>query len=296
MKKFLTSAITLVLILCCCMVTGCKKTYTPTQIKQALNICHNYIQDLNELSSIISESVEFEYSKEAAQQAAVPVTGTDKSALNVDYSYYKEFDFNTSHYDGISLFTPKVLYPGAIGVLKSFDKYINELKEIDFNLGTVYKFNSQDEATYIKITINENKLYMHKETPSATETTYQLVTIDFDLANGIDWNSVEMKTTTISNNAPQTRFYYYVEKATNENRIFNRLSTINLRIVDGDDTLGINSLDFNEVTQKLIIVEEGSTHLESNSVVIETLKSGILAMDFESFVDVIDTSNPVTIN
>lgn len=287
MKKFLTKAFALSLMVGCLFVSGCLGGLTN---KNALQICKDYVLDLTELHTTI-KSNDYVYPIEAAKQAATEVKDTDKSGFGIEFSNYRDFEYNPSEgFQGNMLLKPKILYPGAIGVLLHLDRFVNYLDAETFKLKTTYKLIFETSEEYFRAHVNKDKLYINTQ----KDNSYSQYIIDFDRSNGIDWTSVEYKSITYKESgAVSYYFYYYLEQATNENRIADREMSCTWRVDSATNNLDqLAVTEFDEVAQKMLIFDDVCEVGDANPI-CQTIFDFMQSQDYTSYVNVLDINNNV---
>ena len=293
MKKFLIKTMALSLMLLCFFNVGCKvSTSSP---KDALKICNQYIDNVEALQEHIKN--DYEYPLESAQSVAEGVEEGDRSHINILYSEYVDFDFDGSarkDTDGVggSLFAPRTLYWMSADLIYQFKDYIDCLNEDNFKLDTSYKYYDAklDRNEYFKISKKNDRIYVYVRI--ANQHTQYIIETD---SNG--WTNIERRAVSIDEEGNETYYnYFYLEKATNENRLFNRNSVVTWTVKStGDQKDQIRTYDLNEVTQKMIFFDtvfEPET-AEGNP---KDLHNFMLTLNFEEFVGAVDVENAVAVN
>ncbi len=283
MKKFLTKIVCLALVFACVFVAGCTSDLAS---KKTLNACKEYISELSSLKEVFYAD-NYVYAEEGAQAAAEQVLGTEKSKFGIDYSQYENFAFYDDTF-GYTLISPKILYGGAVGVLTNFDQYISNLSEEDFRLNTTYKFVEEAGNKYFKVTFKDNTVYINIE--NEKYSTLCIIKLDEEY----DWVSVERRQVGFDDSKNINLYhYYYLEKSTNENRVFDKCEVITWRIKPWNNIEDqINAFDFDETTQKMILIEE---QFETATGNVKCLTDFMQTMDFEEFVNQVDATNAVEV-
>ena len=112
-----------------------------------------------------------------------------------------------------------------------------------------------------------------------------------------NWKSVERRSVSYKSNGEVENYHYYaLEKSSNENRIFDRCACINWRVKSTADFRDqINSIDFEELTQKMLFVDEAFFDGEAMGLT-KTLQDYMLSLDFEGFVGYINKTNAVSVS
>ena len=159
MKKFITRALSIILVMFCFVLAGCSGDGISS--KTVLTVCQQYIKDLDDYSETISDA-SFVYPLEGAVAAATVVNDTDKSKFGIEYLNYVDFEFQGDA-NGHSLFSPKIFYPVAIGVLSGLSDYVDNLDKDTFKLNKVYKFVFQDGEEYFKAVVKNETLFVYVE-------------------------------------------------------------------------------------------------------------------------------------
>lgn len=245
MKKLLKSALSLVLALSCFAFVGCdlfkEKAEEPKKVATIEESIAIYRQCDNELSEIwqgIYEDEDYQYKIAEAIAAATQVKSTDKSTMNIEYSNYLNFDINQTLIPGDS--TPVLdLYAPAVGsVFSRFDD-LGRFFLMDYvELNNVYKVST----TYSKVT-NDNTKVQISFRFGGSDTSFDNCTIYYD--SNSQWTAVERKVFSESGLS-----YTYVKRATHESRIFDQCIQVY------KDGTTINAMEINEVTQKMIYVDD----------------------------------------
>ena len=115
--------------------------------------------------------------------------------------------------------------------------------------------------------------------------------------NGADWKSVELRAKSFKADGTENYIhYYYLEKSTHQNRVFNRLGNIIWRFATtGDGRDQVNALDFEETTQKMLFAEDQFFSGQQTGVA-KSLCDYMNTLNFTNFVNVINKSSATTID
>lgn len=258
MKKLLTSVLTLALILCCFTFVGCKKKdNSGLTIDQTLEICEQFILDMEATKTKIS-SQDYEYPITEAQASAKQVADTDKSSVGIEYSNYDEFD-----YDCEFIYYPTINSDTAIGmsvkdlyvdeynleahyITSELEAYINMYKDNNWELGKTYKYyidREEETSYYIRLTGNSNKITIYEADDEGEWCAEYIINLNSDLS----WKSFKNKGALTNGEAAE---YIYVEKATDNNRIFNKYITASVNATH------CKLIDIDEEAQKILCVEK----------------------------------------
>ncbi len=288
MKKFLTKFASLALVFVCFFAVGCTSDIVIS--KKALAACQKYLADLETLDATISAD-EYVYPIADAQAAAKAVSDTDLSKYGVAYSNYNDFEFEGDA-NGHSMFSPKILYPGAIGVLTNLKKYIDYFDTNEFKIDTTYKF-MYETPEYFRATFSNNtlKVYIEKVDFFA-EWTIKLA------KDSSNWTSLVRKAVGYREDGSVEYYHHYaLEKSTSESRIFDRCACINWRKNSAQNGVNdqINSIDFQETTQKMLFVDDSFVEGFPTGV-SATLQAYMESLDFESFVGCISKKGAITVS
>ena len=300
MKKYLTKIFSFAMILVCAYAAGCSATDISGE--KAINVCKSYMDELTAISETI-KSQDYVYPKEAAVEAATLVVDTDLSKYGIPYGEYKDFNFAEDP-DSLGLLTPKVLYSGGITVITNFNKYLDNLNKKTFELGKSYKFvfekedSAQDPSVEYFATKLENKtLYIFQEKETAEGTFFAKSTIKLTGTTVWDWVRVERTSVCIKSNGDVSYYHHFVvEQSTHDSRVIDRCAVINFKLLAaGSGTKDqISSFDFEERTQKMIVVED--TFLPGAATGnTKTLCDYMETLDFESYVNILSHINSETI-
>lgn len=284
MKKFITSFLTFALIICCFTFVGCKdkeNNSKPATIEATLEILDQFVIDMQAVEDkILADG--YTYPTNNAIADSVPVRSTDKSSIDIQYSNYIDFDYDYDFEQGTlpEPYSPAYnFYPDATSMWTSIKStFIGIYKNYNLKLNSVYE---KSENVYIKLT-NDN-----------TKITFTIISNELDeefnveiiiyLDNDSNWKSVEYKHYEIDG----YRSYVYIEKSTNNNRIFNRYISIE------EDNQGVDLVDLNETTQKMIYIDKFET--DSMNIIESKVYNYLESLEIESFIDNINIENAVEI-
>ena len=291
MKKLLTSMLTFALVLSCFAFVGCSNKIDPKLVsyEQAVEICDTIIGEINDIKTLIANG--YAYPTDEAVLAATKVNDTDKSGFNIEYSNYKDYEFY-GEANGHTLFSPKTLYPGAIGVFDSYERYVGFLNK-DFKLNVSYKFVTNEGEEFFKVTTEENKVNIY----TIRNAVCTRLVVELDFSNGISWKS--LRSTHFSMNSStgtQGYFHTIMDRSTDETRLLDRCATVAWRIhsTSGPNQMQLGIFDFEERTQKMLF-EEGFVDPNTVEGVMQGLYNYASSIDYTSFSNVIDTANAVLI-
>ena len=290
MKKILSKVGAVALAAASIFVVGCGSTDVIS--KRAINACKTYLNDLEVLQTEIDYHIEYGYDAAGAQAAAIAVGDSDLSQFGITYADYNAFNFADGSANGHYIFSPQVLYGGAIGVLTNLDRYIDYLNEDNFSINQTYKFLYSTGDEYFSVNFNDNTLYAYIE-----KTGYQkLFTIKL-AEDSTDWQSVEMRAVSFHDNGEEEyKHYYYIEKSTNDSRVFDRCANILWRIestAQGKDQ--ISAFDFEEKTQKMLFEDDSFYPEDLTTGVTKSLYDYMQTLDFTSFINAINKDNATEI-
>lgn len=282
MKKLLTSVLTLALVLCCFTFVGCTKEEDPkpATIEQTLAICDQFIADMQAIQTKISAS-DYEYPTVDAQASAKQVADTDKSSIGIKYSNYMDFDYN---YDfdqdqGHEPNSPSYeIYPDAVEVGEALDMYIQVYKDNRLQLNNVYSIGS---SQYIKLTNNGSKISFSMSSRDFDDEFDGELVINID--KNSNWTSFEFR-----DYDEMVTLYMFIEKSTDQNRLFNRFIKIEEEI-----DFGIECVDLDETTQKMLYVDE--FFIDSMNVLESKVYTYLESLNIPSIIGNIDTTNAVEI-
>lgn len=292
MKKFFTKALAIALVFVCFFAVGCGSDAEIS--KRAINACKKYIDDLEVLQTEIDYHIEYGYDHEAALAVARQVEDTELSKFGIEYSNYNTFNFSDGTENGHSMFSPQILYGGAVGVLIHLDRYVDYLDKDNFSINTNYKFLYDTGDEFLRVRFSNNTLYAYVK-----KTGYQALFIIKLKDDSTDWKSVEKRAIGTENNGITTynyNHYYYIEKSTDDSRVFNSCRNILWRkgsTASGQDQIA--AFDFEETTQKMLFVDDSFYPADLTEGVTKTLYDYMQLKDYTSFVDYIDTTDAVAI-
>ena len=288
MKKLLTSIITLSLIICCFAFVGCKKDKDkdtepkPATVEQTLTIWENFMTDMKEVETKISDQ-DYVYPIRDAIRASKAVSNTDKSSIGIEYSNYVDFDleYNLSGEPGHS-YTIKEEYLELQEIISVGNLFFDLYSENDLKLNELYRVNLNEygDEGYAYIRLNNDNsqinLSMCFSSLDGSDKAYYDFTIN---TNNTTWTSWEFKQ---CYNNDDFFGYVYLEKSTNEARIFDRyyFSTID------DEMATCELIDIDEKAQKLINVDEFS--IDSMNVLQSKVYNHHVSLNIEDIRDNID--------
>lgn len=289
MKKLLTSVLTLALVLCCFTFVGCTKDKEkPATIEQTLAVCDQFIADMKAVETKISAQ-NYEYPTIDALRASKAVDGTDKSSIGIEYSNYMDFDltydFKQGAYGPYDTYAPSDFYIEMAEMSEYFGIYFDIYKNNNLQLNNTYKFDTEDDENpvtiYLKL-INDNSRICLSMYMDYTEGGYSY-NYDYiiNLNNNSSWKSFELK-----NFSQNYLTYMYVEKATDNARIFNKFIA-----VENEETARLTDVD--ETTQKMLYIDEFMT--DSMNVIQAKAYNYLESLNLEDIVDDIDTANATEI-
>jgi hypothetical protein len=288
MKKILTSVLTLALVLCCFTFVGCTKDEEPkpATIEQTLAILDNFVSDMKAIETKISAQ-DYVYPTIDAIRASQAVTDTDKSSIGIEYSNYMDFDYDYDFEQGTSPepYSPSYNFYPDIVEMSFVSVYASIYEENGLKLDTTYTFTIEDdgdtETMFIKLTNDKSKVCFYVAFAGGEENEYHA--LQLNLNSNSNWVSFEYKV------YDEEDFvnYSYVEKSTNENRIFNRYLSVE------QENQGIGLIDLDETTQKMLYVDEFTT--DSMNLNQSKVYNYLESLNIESISNDIDTTNAIEI-
>lgn len=284
MKKLLTSMLTLALVLCCFTFVGCAKDNDPkpATIEQTLAICDQFIADMQAVQTKISAQ-DYVYPTTDAIRASKVVADTDKSSIGIQYSNYMDFDVEETLNEefGDSFTVLDELFDATEnGAVSTLEFLAGEYKAQKLSLDVVYSIEDEDSISYIKLTNNNLKVCLSYK--MLNTDGYYGAEIILNLNSDNTWKSFEMKAAEEDGMVN----YLYVEKSTDESRIFNQVID---GFIDGTD-IGIG--DYNEIAQKMMYVH---FHNEPSDTIQTKALLYLRNLDIPSILDNFVTNNPVEI-
>ena len=290
MKKLLTSVLTLALVLCCFTFVGCTKDEDsapkPATIEQTLTILDNFVSDMKAIETKISAQ-DYVYPTIDAIRASQAVANTDKSSIGIEYSNYMDFDYDYDFEQGTSPepYSPSYNFYPDIVEMPFVSVYASIYEENGLKLDTTYTFTIEDdgdtETMFIKLTNDKSKVCFYVAFAGGEENEYHA--LQLNLNSNSNWVSFEYKV------YDEEDFvnYSYVEKSTNENRIFNRYLSVE------QENQGIGLVDLDETTQKMLYVDEFTT--DSMNLNQSKVYNYLESLNIESISNDIDTTNAIEI-
>ena len=296
MKKFLTKTMVAALLFVSVLTAGCSFN-NDISAKKALGICNGY---LNNIATFI-ETIEadgYTYPLETAQAVKVEVQDSDKSHIGVPYSEYLDFNFKTSARKesgdsaGNTLFAPKTLYKMSADVMYLFKDYVDCLTEDNFEFDTTYSYYKAPYSRYeyFKMSVEDDTIYIHIRIAN-NHTQYVIET------NRGNWVSVDRRSITLDDSGKATSYnYFYLKKATQEGRLFDRHSVITWTIESTQDKRDqIRTYDLDETAQKMVFADNAFNPATVGGI-SKALRDFMLTLNFSDFVNAVDVANAVVLN
>lgn len=287
MKKLLTSIITLSLIICCFAFVGCKNDkdneVKPATVEQTLKIWENFMTDMKALETKISNQ-DYVYPTRDAIRASKAVSNTDKSSIGIEYSNYVDFDleYNLSGEPGHS-YTIKEEYLELQETIYVVDLCMDLYGENNLKLNDSYRVNINRYGKYAYIRLNNDNSQINLRfcfsSLDGSDKAYYDFTINIENST---WTSCEFKQ---CYNDDEFFGYAYLEKSTNEARIFDRFyfSTID------DEMATCELIDIDEKVQKLIHVDDFS--IDSMNVLQSKVYNHHISLNIEDIREDFDFEN-----
>lgn len=281
MKKIITSLLTLALVLCCFTFVGCKDkgNQKPATIEATLEILDEFVADMQTVGDKIAADG-YTYPTNNAIAASVPVKSTDKSSIGIEYSNYINFDYDYDFSQGSNPepYSPSYnFYPDATG-MTSVNMYFQLYTNNNLQLNSVYEIR---QDVFMRLTNDNSKITFTMISNEVNEEFNAEFVITLD--TNFNWKSIEYKRFEIDG----YKSYTYIEKSTNENRVFNRYISIE------EDNQGVDLVDLDETTQKMIYIDK--FEIDSMNIIQSKVYNYLESLNIESFVDKIDIENAVEI-
>ena len=300
MKKYLTKVLSFALLMVCVFVAGCSASDIFGE--KAINVCKAYMNEIAAITAMVEDN-NYVYPKEAAMAAATQVSGTDLSKYGIAYSEYKDFNF-ASDPDSLGLLTPKILYVGGLNVISTLNDYLDNLDKKTFEIGKAYKFVFEQETSskapvveYFYSKLSGQTLCFMQECDTQEGRFYAKYVVKLTGSTVWDWVSIDRTSITFKANGDVSSYNHFaIEKSTDSSRIIDRCSVIAYKLLAaGWGTKDqISSFDFEEKTQKTIVVEDTFLPGEATGNA-KILCDYMDAINYAAFTNVINKTTAETI-